>query len=279
MTVKVVDVLTHRPVQGASVMVGGLGVETDAEGMLRLTSRSSELVRVRARAAGYVERETGLRLTPTPQPIVLSLIPTSFDMVGFDSGFRSAGQLRRWQTNPRLVMHASVFSFPLYPRATDETLTPDTLSCFETHLEAALPELTGGTLSFAGTQVLPPLQRGDAAERFNGGAITLFVGGFCSDQYGCSNVQIVNQATVHAGVIERFESGRSPYCDSTLGRRLTHLLGHALGLQHVLNRPSFMTASGDAAITAEDRQAIAVQYQRPAGNRSPDTDPDGFSLN
>jgi hypothetical protein len=52
-----------------------------------------------------------------------------------------------------------------------------------------------------------------------------------------------------------------------------HELGHALGYKHVTARPSIMNPSLGVDVTEFDRHGAAIAFQRPPGNRAPDTDP------
>jgi hypothetical protein len=58
-----------------------------------------------------------------------------------------------------------------------------------------------------------------------------------------------------------------------------HELGHALGYMHVTLCTSVMNSSADVMPNDWDRQSVRIAFQRPPGNRSPDTDPSSYSLN
>jgi hypothetical protein len=71
-----------------------------------------------------------------------------------------------------------------------------------------------------------------------------------------------------------------PLCGSTAARVYPHELGHALGYQHVMLEASIMSGvQPTSALTAFDRDAIRIVYQRPPGNRSPDVDPPTYVVN
>jgi hypothetical protein len=53
-----------------------------------------------------------------------------------------------------------------------------------------------------------------------------------------------------------------------------HELGHALGWQHVTSRTSIMNPAIGPEPTDFDRAGAVIAFQRPPGNRSPDTDPE-----
>jgi hypothetical protein len=59
----------------------------------------------------------------------------------------------------------------------------------------------------------------------------------------------------------------------------SHELGHALGYNHVTLRPSVMNQAATIEPNAFDMQAARIAFQRPPGNRRPDIDPVGVSIN
>jgi hypothetical protein len=59
----------------------------------------------------------------------------------------------------------------------------------------------------------------------------------------------------------------------------SHELGHALGLQHVITRPSVMHPDARTEPNPFDRAASRIAFMREPGNRSPDIDPDMHALN
>jgi hypothetical protein len=67
--------------------------------------------------------------------------------------------------------------------------------------------------------------------------------------------------------------------NATLGPLRAHELGHALGCAHVSGRASVMNAFATTEPNEWDRQAGTIAFQRPPGNRAPDTDPESFSAN
>jgi hypothetical protein len=58
-----------------------------------------------------------------------------------------------------------------------------------------------------------------------------------------------------------------------------HELGHALGYDHVTSRQSVMNSTPTVEPTPFDRQAAAIVFDRPPGNRAPDVDPTRVSAN
>ncbi len=63
--------------------------------------------------------------------------------------------------------------------------------------------------------------------------------------------------------------------DPVLGPALAaHELGHSLGWAHVAAAQSVMTTTVTGDVTEFDRQATAIAFGRPPGNRAPDVDPE-----
>ena len=58
-----------------------------------------------------------------------------------------------------------------------------------------------------------------------------------------------------------------------------HELGHALGYNHVTVRDSVMNSHARFEPNVFDRDGSRFAFLRPPQNRSPDVDPDPFSLN
>jgi len=58
-----------------------------------------------------------------------------------------------------------------------------------------------------------------------------------------------------------------------------HELGHALGWDHVTDAASVMAPVATNWPTQFDRDATRVAFKRALGNRAPDNDQDGFTIN
>jgi hypothetical protein len=59
---------------------------------------------------------------------------------------------------------------------------------------------------------------------------------------------------------------------------LKHELGHALGYSHTVVRPSFMYDGFLMDVSAKDRDAFKIFFQRRSGNQAPDIDSPAISL-
>jgi hypothetical protein len=273
-SLRAVDVLNAEPIPGAVVDLGDMAqVVTDAHGVARIVSEGSAVRLIRVNAPGYFERRTGLRLSPMSD-ISVSLIPSFFDLASFDVAFRRAGLMVRWVTNPSLQLHTSVFNgISGVQRSTGGALSPQDLGCIETNLEAALADMTGGALTFASTEVLPVLPQFTVQPPHVSGAITFKI---TLNEPTDSGATVNTDASVSSGGVTLIAGSTTTYCTSPDRDKVRRELGRALGLDF-LTRPSVMNPAG--TFTEFDRQAVTIQYRRPAGNRSPDTDPDGFTVN
>lgn len=285
MALQIVDALSRRPLPAAVVTVGEIGLVADTQGIVRLASRSSERIRIRANAAGYIERMTGLRLSPTSGAIELSLIPQSFDLASFNEGFRPGGALRRWRTNPILRVHTTAFIG--VAGVAPELRLAGGSSCSADNFKTALADMTGGALTVAETIMLPRYPQDQTTPnylppgvspppQFLPGAITFFHGGCGGSSSGCGDNLPAPDGPISSGFIIV-----APYTSCSFLRMdwLRHAVGHALGINDINGRPSVMNNSGTGTFTEADRHAVSIQYQRPLGNRSPDIDPEGFVLN
>nr|MBP6716260.1 hypothetical protein [Acidobacteriota bacterium] len=72
-----------------------------------------------------------------------------------------------------------------------------------------------------------------------------------------------------------FERSGSPFLRSLR----THELGHALGYNHVFALDSVMNTSARIEPNTFDLSATRLAFLRQPGNRAPDIDPSGFSVN
>jgi hypothetical protein len=291
---RVSNVFDDAPVNSTLTVSGLPGgpvtTTTDAAGRFSI-SASAGTFPVAVTAGGYVERRTSV--SSTSGPAFLSLIPASFDLVTFDQFARgmpgnAVPGVVRWVERPRLMLYEQVladctggFGTIAGPALDAHVLT----DAIET-LRHALAALTGGLFD-------------DFAEvvRYVGqvGEIVVF-----RELHGTGTIHaaeclsVANGQDGQADLLRDLPSGGyraimgvALWTHSTTGgrRRLVqmHEFGHALGLWHtftpVPSIMSFHSAGYSEEITVFDRQAGHVMYRRPPGNRSPDVDPDGFSVN
>jgi hypothetical protein len=275
-----IGALDARPAPGVTVQIGReRPVTTDGNGLFDVDVASSSSHAVVLSGAGVVERRTTVAAS-AGERVRVSLIPASFDLDAFDQMFRTSGShLQRWTTAPKLVVVASVMEYGTafagdYP-ATGELLSDNEVSTMIAHLTEGLSLLTGGAFaSFGSIDVERPGGGARVAAmrpntivvgRYNGVVTFAQTIGF-----GQWAAQSDGRVTSGAMFLDRDFDRNDPR------RRLLriHELGHALGYQHVTSRASIMNPSIGPEPTEFDRVAPVVAFQRPPGNRAPDTDPD-----
>jgi hypothetical protein len=100
-----------------------------------------------------------------------------------------------------------------------------------------------------------------------------------TNYWGYTRWQFRSDGAVTAGMImlDRDFERRSP--NLYLRSLRSHELGHALGYGHVTGRNSVMNSAALYEPTPYDLQAARIAFQRPTGNRAPDTDPNTYSTN
>jgi hypothetical protein len=262
-----------------SVKIGHLRpVMSDAEGMFQIDLEDPPSYAAVLSGHAMVERQTTLT-GPFTDRVRLSLIPSAFDLTAFDEMFRTSNsRLQRWTTRPRLVVLATVMNYRSSPDetyvATSEQLTDEEVAAMVAHLTEGLALLTGGSYTtFSSVDVERPAE-GARVSAMRAGAIVV----------GRYNGVLALAATIGYGQWAEQRDGAvtggamfldSDFDKSDARRRLLriHELGHALGYRHVTSRTSIMNPSIGPEPTDFDRVGAIIAFQRPPGNKAPDTDP------
>ena len=262
-----------------SFTVGGtlVGVSS-ATGTFSVGFPASGANRTVLSAAGYVDRQTSV--TAPGANLRLSLIPSSFDLAGFDQMFRhAAAGLTRWTSPPGLVIENRVLQFTDVNAssylALDETLTPLESGSLSADMLLGYDLLTAGRIgpiasiglrqAAAGAMVTP---------RQDGKIVVTRQAGLTEATrfWGYARWSTTSDGAVTSAVIildRDFERSASPFQRSLR----MHELGHALGCQHVTGRVSVMNTDARTEPNTFDRQAARIATLRPTGNRTPDIDP------
>lgn len=282
--IRTTDVLSGNAVSGATVSGSGLSTgTTDGAGSLTLTTSTSSTYGIDVANASFITRNTLIKVPGGDAPI--SLIRSDFNLTAFDQMYRS-DVLRRWMSAPALRVVNRVLDFVETGQtyaATDELLTQAEIDTVVANMNYGLPLLTGGVMpAFAGVSTLS-VAPGEAVPMLVEGRIT-FARCRGLNAIGLSGralIQYFDTTNVITGALlcvdRNSEVGGS---SQTLGVRL-HELAHTLGATHVSALSNvLMTATISVNdITAWDRDAAKIAYQRPAGSRTPDRDPSSFSTN
>jgi hypothetical protein len=263
---------------GSSLRIGTRTTQTDAQGYFRMDMGSVGEYGAVIQSGGYVERQTGVRTSVSPETQRLSLIPATFDLEAFDQMFRPSGPLQRWTRQPALVILTSVMRYDGPSEnsyaATAERLTAAELDLMETHFTQGLRLMTGGTFtSFASVQ-REDVAEGQRASILRDGQIV--VGRYTgivswSHTIGLGRWQVASDSSIGGGAV--FLDRDFDRDDERRNLLRIHELGHALGYMHVTTRPSIMNPSIGPEPTDFDAQGPSIAFQRPPGNRAPDVDP------
>jgi len=257
---------------------GGQAVVSDSSGSFETNVNGPGTYEALIQGAGIVDRDTTVTVPASDARI--SLIPSSFDLTAFNELARTNNsQLQRWVTQPALVVIGTVMQYSADVQdgytASGDTLTDAEVSSLTTQLTQGLSLLTAGTYaSFSATTVERPDPGTSVSIKRDGKIVVgrytgISNGGDGVIGYGAWLEQ--PDGTVRAGVIYLDQA-----FDKTDNRRQLlryHELGHALGYEHVTSRTSIMNPELGPDPTDFDRQAVAVVFQRPPGNRAPDRDP------
>jgi hypothetical protein len=264
---------------GVSVQIGARHpVTSDADGHFEVEVGNPGTFQTTIRGSAIVERQTTI-FGPTADRARVSLIPAGFDLAAFDEMFRTSnGRLTRWTSRPSLVVLASVMSYRNGGgsefEATSEQLTSEEVAQMQAHLTEGLGLLTGNTFTAfqsvsverpsAGSRVSVTRQGQIVVGRYDG--IVTFV-----NTIGYGQWSELSSGTVVGGTM--FLDRDFDRDDRRRRLLRIHELGHALGYMHVESRTSIMNPSIGPEPTDFDRAAALIAFQRPPGNRAPDTDP------
>jgi hypothetical protein len=285
MTGHVSDAVSGLAFPGVSVRVAELGeTATDVDGQFRIEVEAlNGRYRVTASSPGVVARETSV--TFPGHPVLLPLIPAAFNLQAFDEmvrQFGGAAALKRWLVAPALVIEMSLLNraASLDPGgspkdtliASDEQQTEAAVADLVDQLTRALGPLTGGAFTGFASIIRSTTAADGAINLDRPGAITVV-------RYAGTGARCAGYGGV--GYYDDFEIafGRVLLETCSDDSLVAHELGHALGYGHVSAAASVMNAIVTVNVTDFDRQATAIAYQRPPGNRAPDSDPDTFSVN
>jgi hypothetical protein len=279
-TGRLLDVLSQRPVPGATLSGEGLtAAPSDASGAFRatLSGGGSGARALDISSAATVTRRTYVS-GPGPE-LLVTLIPGTFNLRAFDEMVRDPG-LRRWSAAPPLIIERRPVQYTDVDMASgvtlDEEMTEGEVDALLADLAWALPQLTGGTFASFGGVTRRSSTPGTSTSVLNPGAITVTrVSGLeaATGKWGWSRWLYHDDGSVVGGVLlldRDFDRTAGPY------RRAlrVHELGHALGYAHVTSAASVMHPAGRTEPTDFDRDATKIAFERKPGTRAPDIDPD-----
>ena len=279
-----IDGLSGAFLSGVTILIEGLGdTISKADGSFEIAATEPEQVReVTLSGAGTIERRTHLRV-PGP-PATLSLMPGSLDLVAFNQMFRNSGFLERWVSPPSIVVQRRVLRFTNVSQteyvATEAVMPEEEIDGLLADLRSALPQLTGNAFpDFAGER-RETAAEGELVGVSRPGEIVVarYVGLEAATGFWGYGRWMTNAGEVRAGIVmldDGFENSGSSFRRSLRA----HELGHALGYNHVIARPSVMNSSARFEPNAFDRDGAKLAFSRPPLNQSPDIDPGPYTPN
>ena len=262
--------------------VGLLGARTDAKGFFSINTNTSTYALLLTHP-DFVERRTAAILPASG--LHVSMIPLTFDRAAFEelAPRATAVGLRRWTENPSLIVLANVVEYDgvaYDPIVTDRHVADADFACLLDGVQRAIAPMSDNVMTFRAVDVVSP----PAGSRFSipgtsEGTIVVAVAHGLSANGRAATFAGLRPEVLVRGVVW-VSADNLPLCGSTAGRVYPHELGHALGYQHVMLEASVMSGvQPTSALTAFDRDAIRIVYQRPPGNRSPDVDPPTYVVN
>jgi len=282
-----VDALDGRALAGIGIRVDGVGTTTTgADGRFALPVDGPEQLRaVTVTSPSTIERSTHLR-APGPEAR-LTLMPSSLDLLAFDQMFRSTGQLQRWTSAPRVVVQRRVLQFTNVNDteylATSQAMTDAEMTALLADLAFGLPQLTGNNFTGFAEEVRETAAVGARVPVSRSGYIVVaryegLTAGTLPDGFWGYGRWRTSNGEVQSGIV-MIDSGFDTSGSQFRRSLRVHELGHALGYNHVTARESVMNSNARIEPNAFDRDGSRFAFLRPPQNRTPDVDPDPFSLN
>jgi hypothetical protein len=269
----------------SDVVISGMGgreARTDARGFFTLDANTSTYSLL-LKHPDYVDRRTAVRLPANG--LQVSMIPSTFDQAAFEEFAPRATTtgLRRWTEDPSLVVLTNVVNYEVIafdPLVTDRRVADADLACLRDGMQKAIGMMSDGVLTFKKVEMLslPAGSRFSIPSTNEGTIVVAATRGLGAN--GRASAFAGNQPGVLVRGIIWVTADNLSLCGSTAARVYPHELGHALGYQHVMLEPSVMSGIQPSnGLTAFDRDALRIIYQRPPGNHVPDIDPPTYVIN
>jgi hypothetical protein len=288
---RIVDTLTGEPIAKVRVEIPGMAqVETRMDGTFSFDFSGAGRVSFHTEGRHYWRRETHIEVNPAAS-VELDMLPDSkaFDLRFFDHVFRDRGRsgTHPWREEPLFEIWSQSYtcSRKTSSGACEEleatgTRAPRRFMDLARRVIVDDTELyTGGQLN--GLRIVEhqhvPGTRVPRSEFLQAGKVSVaFVDK--GDDTSWAFWRYYTEGAMHAGHIQinaRHKTDRGVY-----SHELAHILGfdHPEGLDAVPLR-SIMRRGHGAEPTPADILHGRILYERPAGSRTPDKDPEDYTLN
>jgi hypothetical protein len=270
---RVVEYGTGAPIAGATVLLAGTPVVSDADGRFLFPNAPSEGTAVIAASPiGYLRRAFPIALAPARHDVVIDAIrddlPFSLDFYrefARNSTESALQSLRRWTMSPSFYFNVkTVGSGLIVPEATIAKITD--------LFRRSVRELSNGTIE-AGAFEVGTTPRDPELGWVR---VTFFseMAGFGSATVGGN----MGEMSLRYSPTDVSTSFTNPYnCESVVVAIADHEITHTMGFWHTTN--VFVDTFSGAGCPGDGRPAhvvhhAAIVYSRPPGNRDLDSDPE-----
>jgi hypothetical protein len=261
---------------GVDVASTGFSSTTDGSGAFAGAVLPTSFLSLTMTGSSIVPRSLNVAVMGARDfPVTAISLAGGFDLTFYRQFVRNAYEtpdamepLRRWTTTPALYVQT------IDTQGKPIGIVPANLDPMIATMVQAISEWSNGAFRSPVVQIGAETREGQA------GWITVkWLAEAAEDPDACGRAQIAKDG----GWIQfnpKLAGCRCPGQGPISNKILLHEVGHAMGFYHTQNATDVMNISernGGCGLTisAKERYHAAIAYQRPVGNRDPDSDPSG----
>ena len=293
-TGRITDAVDGSQVGSATVQMSGTQATSSGDGSYSITVASSGPVATTIQAGGYLQRETHVRVSGGTTAN-LTLIPSGkgFDLNFFDHVFRNKGSdgTTRWQTAPAFEIWPQLHTCEPPPSSAGE------VACAQVRVQnsvsSAFQDLAQQVIASDASQLTGGFIASPSVSVQMHPAGTLLT----QNDFLKNAVVVIMQVDKVAAAASSAEWKYDAATRSTLAADIqiipadaavrfvhSHELAHTVGYNHPDGQAAVPVASimGSGAVSqpsSADMLHGRILYLRPPNSRSPDKDPDSFTVN